>query len=249
MFPIPETWPGTQVKLAHRFSLAYHLRVRRRLLVSLSNVRDVVNSNRKLDVSLDGTLLSHTTNLNPMSSQSSKRDIISTSGCHFDFSLKSLSWDRGGGGGASLFRPHHFNFKVAHSEGLHRVNGKSWNGLKFEPLAAKIDIYIVEPRNTHTVILRKVVGKNWNATIPKGNMGYDQYTVPDISFSTHKRRPWTLMPFFQISLKNSELKTTHNTFRDCCKHFFLQRTFLEIAVCMFLGLTGYWCIHLWLYLP
>ena len=31
----------------------------------------------------------------------------------------------------------------------------------------------------HTVISRKVVGKTVNATIPKGNMGYDQYTVPD----------------------------------------------------------------------
>ena len=31
-----------------------------------------------------------------------------------------------------------------------------------------------------TVISRKVVGKNAQATIPKGNMGYDQYTVPDI---------------------------------------------------------------------
>ena len=30
-----------------------------------------------------------------------------------------------------------------------------------------------------TAISRKVVGKNVNATIPKGNMGYDQYTVPD----------------------------------------------------------------------
>ena len=28
-------------------------------------------------------------------------------------------------------------------------------------------------------ISRKVVGKNVHATIPKGNMGYDQYTVPD----------------------------------------------------------------------
>ena len=113
-----------------------------------------MNSNRKLDVSLDGTLLSHKTNLNPMSSQSSKRDIISTSGCHFDFSLKSLLWETGWGGGGGghppppppppppqpVFRPHHFNFKVAHSEGLHRVNGKPWNGLKFEPLAAKIDM-------------------------------------------------------------------------------------------------------------
>ena len=32
----------------------------------------------------------------------------------------------------------------------------------------------------HTAIdPRKVVGKNVHATIPKGNMGYDQYTVPD----------------------------------------------------------------------
>ena len=33
--------------------------------------------------------------------------------------------------------------------------------------------------NTYTAISRKVVGKNVHATIPKGNMGYDQYTVPD----------------------------------------------------------------------
>ena len=31
----------------------------------------------------------------------------------------------------------------------------------------------------HTAVSRKVVGKNVHATIPKGNMGYDQYTVPD----------------------------------------------------------------------
>ena len=31
----------------------------------------------------------------------------------------------------------------------------------------------------HTAISRKVVGKIVHATIPKGNMGYDQYTVPD----------------------------------------------------------------------
>ena len=28
-------------------------------------------------------------------------------------------------------------------------------------------------------ISRKVVGKNVHATNPKGNMGYDRYTVPD----------------------------------------------------------------------
>ena len=32
---------------------------------------------------------------------------------------------------------------------------------------------------TYTAISRKVVGKNVHATIPKGNMGYNQYTVPD----------------------------------------------------------------------
>ena len=32
---------------------------------------------------------------------------------------------------------------------------------------------------TFTAISRKVVGKNVHATIPKGNMGYDRYTVPD----------------------------------------------------------------------
>ena len=31
----------------------------------------------------------------------------------------------------------------------------------------------------YTGISRKVVGKNVHATVPRGNMGYDQYTVPD----------------------------------------------------------------------
>ena len=31
----------------------------------------------------------------------------------------------------------------------------------------------------YTAILKKVVGKIVHATIPRGNMGYDQYTVPD----------------------------------------------------------------------
>ena len=31
----------------------------------------------------------------------------------------------------------------------------------------------------YTAISRKVVGKNVYATIPKGNMGYDRYTVPE----------------------------------------------------------------------
>ena len=35
------------------------------------------------------------------------------------------------------------------------------------------------PIASHTANSRKVVGKNVHATIPKGNMGYDRYTVPD----------------------------------------------------------------------
>ena len=46
-----------------------------------------------------------------------------------------------------------------------------------------------------------------------------------LSFSTSKHMAnglWPLVPFFQISLKNSEFKATHNTFRDCRVRFFGQ---------------------------
>ena len=39
---------------------------------------------------------------------------------------------------------------------------------------------LLNDKSEFTAILRKVVGKTVHATIPKGNMGYDQYTVPDI---------------------------------------------------------------------
>ena len=35
------------------------------------------------------------------------------------------------------------------------------------------------PKAKYTAISRKVVGKNVHASFPKGNMGYNQYTVPD----------------------------------------------------------------------
>ena len=54
--------------------------------------------------------------------------------------------------------------------------------------------------------------KNVHATIPKGNVGYDQYTVSnDCSCRTYfgcfplvfaNICPWPLAPFFQISLEN-----------------------------------------------
>ena len=75
------------------------------------------------------------------------------------------------------------------------------------------------------------VGKKGNATIPKCNMGYDQRPSWHCSWRTcfccfplalANVYPWPLVPYFQISLKNSELKTTQNTFRDCHVHFFRQ---------------------------
>ena len=51
-----------------------------------------------------------------------------------------------------------------------------------------------------------------HATIPKGNMGYDQYTVLDTVASRA-----LLSNLFEL---HSELKTTRNTCRDCRVHFF-----------------------------
>ena len=83
----------------------------------------------------------------------------------------------------------------------------------------------------YTAISRKAVGKNVHAvvTVLEGNMGYDQYTVPDtvgvepsfVSVSANKR-PWSLVPYFQIFLKNRELKIFYNTFRECRVHFVRQ---------------------------
>ena len=47
----------------------------------------------------------------------------------------------------------------------------------------------------YTTISRKVVGKKVHATIPKGNMRYDQYTVSDTV---------AVEPTFAASLKHAE---------------------------------------------
>ena len=81
--------------------------------------------------------------------------------------------------------------------------------------------------------------KNVHATIPKGNMGYDQYNVSDdytcpptfVAFLKHFQTHFhsLLYQFFQFSLKNRELKTTHNAFRELSRAVF-PTTCLEIAV-------------------
>ena len=82
--------------------------------------------------------------------------------------------------------------------------------------------YVLRVWGAYTAISRKVVRKKVRATIPKGNTGYDQYTVPDdcscrtyfccFPLALANICPWPPVPFFQISLKNRALKTTHNTF-------------------------------------
>ena len=76
-----------------------------------------------------------------------------------------------------------------------------------------------------------------HTTTQKGSMGYDQYTVPhtvaieptvSVFLALANVRQCPLVPFFQISLKNSELKNTHNTFRVFSRSLF-STTFLEKA--------------------
>ena len=79
----------------------------------------------------------------------------------------------------------------------------------------------------YAAISTKVVGKVVHATISKGNMGYDQYTVPDdcsclIYSSVLSIVSIASSDILSNSLKKSELKTTHNTFWDCRVHFFRQ---------------------------
>ena len=69
----------------------------------------------------------------------------------------------------------------------------------------------------NTAISRKVVRKNVHATIPKGNMGYDQYTVPDdcrcrtyfccFPLALANTFPW---PFVPILSNFFEKKRTQN---------------------------------------
>ena len=75
-----------------------------------------------------------------------------------------------------------------------------------------------------------------HVTIPKGNMGYDQCTLPGtvaveptfVDFLYHLQM--YVLSFFQISLKNSEIKTTHNTFRGCRMYFIRQPSSKQLFI-------------------
>ena len=85
----------------------------------------------------------------------------------------------------------------------------------------------------YTAIWRKIFGKM--CTRQSRKVIWDMIDKPSCSWHFSYRTyfccfplalanilQWPLLPFFQISLKNSGLKTTHNTFRDCRVHFFRQ---------------------------
>ena len=91
----------------------------------------------------------------------------------------------------------------------------------------------------YTVISRKVVGKNVHATIPRGNMGYDQYTFSN-DFSCR-----TYFGCFPLAIANITSQTSRailsNFFEEQCTQNHPQylsglsralfpTTFLEIAV-------------------
>ena len=91
----------------------------------------------------------------------------------------------------------------------------------------------------YTAFSRKVVGKNVHATIPKGNLGYDQYTVPDtvavktslvlLSFSTREHTSMAscalLSNFFEEQRTQNHLQYLSGLSRAL-----FPTSFLEVAV-------------------
>ena len=89
-------------------------------------------------------------------------------------------------------------------------------------------------------LFRERLSEKCEPTILKGTMGYDQYTVPHTAAveptffcfpsALADIYPWPLVPFFQISLKNDELKSTHNCqYPSGLSRALFLTTFLEIA--------------------
>ena len=88
----------------------------------------------------------------------------------------------------------HGNFRQLHFQGFHNQIFISFPAIK------------QTMHGPYTAISRQVVGKSVHATIPKGNMGYSQYTVPDqlscrtyfccFSLALTNILPRSLVPFF-----------------------------------------------------
>ena len=98
----------------------------------------------------------------------------------------------------------------------------------------------------YTAISRKVVGKNVHATIPKGNMGYDQYTVPDdcscrtyfccFPLALENTFPWPFVPIVSNFFEERRTQNHPQCLLGLSRALF-PPTFLEIAVFTFLCLS------------
>ena len=73
----------------------------------------------------------------------------------------------------------------------------------------------------YTAISRRAIWDMIN-TLVLDTVGVEPTFVAQFPLALANIRPWPLVPFFEIYLKNSELKTTHNTLRECRVHFFRQ---------------------------
>ena len=91
----------------------------------------------------------------------------------------------------------------------------------------------------HTAISRKVVGKNVHATNPKGNMGYNQYTVPDdcscrtyfccFPLALANTFPWPFVPILSNFFEKQRTQN-HPQYLSRLSRALFPTTFLEIAV-------------------
>ena len=91
----------------------------------------------------------------------------------------------------------------------------------------------------YTAISRKVVGRNVRATIPKGNMGYDQYTVPDdcscrtyfccFPLALANTFPWPFVPILSNFFEKHRTQSHPQCLSGLSRVLF-PTTFLEKAV-------------------
>ena len=73
-------------------------------------------------------------------------------------------------------------------QGIARQIAHVYQSLPYKPEICFSGFLFATAKVAYTAILRKVVGKSVLATIPKGNMGYDRYTVAAVSY-THLTLP------------------------------------------------------------
>ena len=102
-----------------------------------------------------------------------------------------------------------------------------------------------------TAISRKDAGKNVNATIPKGNMGYDQYTVPDdcscrtyfgcFPLALKNTLPWPFLPILSNFFEEQRTQNHPQCLSGLSRALF-PTTFVEIALYISCILPADWGI-------